>query len=32
VVATTLIAASNRVALYRALGGDSTLDIAAPRP
>lgn len=29
VVGTTLVAASNRVALYRALGGDATLDVPA---
>lgn len=32
VVRTTLVAANNRVALYRALGGDSTLDVTSPRP
>ena len=31
-VATQLVQASNRVALYRALGGDSTLDVVPARP
>lgn len=32
VVATTLLAATSRVALYRTLGGDSTLDVVPTRP
>lgn len=32
IISTQLVGASNRVALYRALGGDATLDIDPPRP